>query len=168
MKKINEMSVKELREVAKEMNISGRWDMTKAQLVEAIEKVEAEKKAAEEKAAKKKVAKETKKSKAIKIQRAFVEVAEARKETYRYITITVNNLDEEKASDYVDAVVSKMNEMYDFEGDEGTFNALRCPDFDDEKMSYTDMISFEKCEGHIKEQLKYVGKMMTKAMKALK
>lgn len=163
MKKINEMSVKELREVAKEMNISGRWDMTKAQLVEAIEKVEAEKKVAEEKAAK-----ETKKSKAIKIQRAFVEVAEARKETYRYITITVNNLDEEKASDYVDAVVNKMNEMYDFEGDEGTFNALRCPDFDDEKMSYTDMISFEKCEGHIKEQLKYVGKMMTKAMKALK
>ena len=38
MKKINEMSVKELREVAKELNIAGRWDMTKAQLVEAIEK----------------------------------------------------------------------------------------------------------------------------------
>lgn len=29
MKKINEMSVKELREVAKELNIAGRWDMTK-------------------------------------------------------------------------------------------------------------------------------------------
>lgn len=27
---------KELRELAKEMNISGRWDMTKAQLIEAI------------------------------------------------------------------------------------------------------------------------------------
>ena len=35
MKKINEISVKELREVAKELNIAGRWDMTKAQLVEA-------------------------------------------------------------------------------------------------------------------------------------
>lgn len=44
MKKINEMSVKELREVAKELNIAGRWDMTKAQLVEAIEKIENEKK----------------------------------------------------------------------------------------------------------------------------
>ena len=42
MKKINEMSVKELREVAKELNIAGRWDMTKAQLVEAIEKIENE------------------------------------------------------------------------------------------------------------------------------
>lgn len=30
MKKINEMSVKELHEVAKELNIAGRWDMTKA------------------------------------------------------------------------------------------------------------------------------------------
>lgn len=196
MKKINEMSVKELREVAKEMNISGRWDMTKAQLVEVIEKIENEKKAAkqvnkehklvpmpgtedhdwgkkaagviETAKADKKVKDKTAVEKAMRVQRAFVEVAEARKETYRYITITVNNLDEEKASDYVDAVVSKMNEMYDFEGNEGTFNVLRCPDFDDEKMSYTDMISFEKCEGHIKEQLKYVGKMMTKAMKALK
>ena len=27
---------KELRELAKEMNISGRWDMTKGQLIEAI------------------------------------------------------------------------------------------------------------------------------------
>lgn len=48
MKKINEMSVKELREVAKELNIAGRWDMTKAQLVEAIEKIENEKKAAKQ------------------------------------------------------------------------------------------------------------------------
>lgn len=43
MKKINEMSVKELREVAKGYNVAGRWDMTKAQLVEAIEKIENEK-----------------------------------------------------------------------------------------------------------------------------
>lgn len=46
MKKINEMSVKELREVAKGYNVAGRWDMTKAQLVEAIEKIENEKAAA--------------------------------------------------------------------------------------------------------------------------
>lgn len=46
MKKINEMSVKELREVAKGYNAAGRWDMTKAQLVEAIEKIENEKAAA--------------------------------------------------------------------------------------------------------------------------
>ncbi len=30
-------TVKELREIAKELNITGRWNMTKAQLIEAIE-----------------------------------------------------------------------------------------------------------------------------------
>ena len=152
------MSVKELREVAKELNIAGRWDMNKTQLIEAIEKVEVEKKAAEKK--------ETKKEHAVRIQREFVEVAEARKETYRYITITVKNLEEKAASDYVDAVVAKMNEMYEFEDGEGTYKALGCPAVED--ASYTDMISFEKHTGKIKEQLKYVGKLMTKAIKALK
>ena len=36
MKNLNEMNVKELREVAKELNIAGRWDMNKCQLIEAI------------------------------------------------------------------------------------------------------------------------------------
>lgn len=105
MKKINEMSVKELREVAKELNIAGRWDMTKAQLVEAIEKIENEKKAA------KQVKKESSKEKAMRIQRAFVEVGDTRKEAYRYITITVKNAEESKAADYIDAVYAKMQEM---------------------------------------------------------
>lgn len=102
MKKINEMSVKELREVAKELNIAGRWDMTKAQLVEAIEKIENEKKVA------KQVKKESNKEKAMRIQRAFVEVGDTRKEAYRYITITVKNAEESKAADYIDAVCAKM------------------------------------------------------------
>ena len=123
MKKINEMSVKELREVAKELNIAGRWDMTKAQLVEAIEKIENEKKAA------KQVKKESNKEKAMRIQRAFVEVGDTRKEAYRYITITVKNAEESKAADYIDAVCAKMQEMD--EEFEAEYTALRCPDYDE-------------------------------------
>lgn len=37
------LTVKELREVAKNLNISGRWDMIKAQLIEAITRAEGEK-----------------------------------------------------------------------------------------------------------------------------
>lgn len=160
MKKINEMSVKELREVAKELNIAGRWDMTKAQLVEAIEKIENEKKAA------KQVKKESNKEKAMRIQRAFVEVGDARKEAYRYITITVKNAEESKAADYIDAVCAKMQEMD--EEFEAEYTALRCPDYDEATKSYTDMISFTKAAGKIAVQRQYVGKLMTKAMAALK
>lgn len=160
MKKINEMSVKELREVAKELNIAGRWDMTKAQLVEAIEKIENEKKAA------KQVKKESNKEKAMRIQRAFVEVGDARKEVYRYITITVKNAEESKAAEYIDAVCAKMQEMD--EEFEAEYTALRCPDYDEATKSYTDMISFTKAAGKIAIQRQYVGKLMTKAMAALK
>lgn len=38
--KYSEMTVKELREKAKGLNISGRWDMTKLQLIEAITRAE--------------------------------------------------------------------------------------------------------------------------------
>lgn len=160
MKKINEMSVKELREVAKELNIAGRWDMTKAQLVEVIEKIENEKKAA------KQVKKESNKEKAMSIQRAFVEVGDTRKEAYRYITITVKNAEESKAADYIDAVCAKMQEMD--EEFEAEYTALRCPDYDEATKSYTDMISFTKAAGKIAVQRRYVGKLMTKAMAALK
>lgn len=160
MKKINEMSVKELREVAKELNIAGRWDMTKAQLVEAIEKIENKKKAA------KQVKKESNKEKAMRIQRAFVEVGDARKEAYRYITITVKNAEESKAADYIDAVCAKMREMD--EEFEAEYTALRCPDYNEATKSYTDMISFTKAAGKIAVQRQYVGKLMTKAMAALK
>ena len=160
MKKINEMSVKELREVAKESNIAGRWDMTKAQLVEAIEKIENEKKAA------KQVKKESNKEKAMRIQRAVVEVGDIRMEAYRYITITVKNAEESKAADYIDAVCAKMQEMD--EEFEAEYTALRCPDYDEATKSYTDMISFTKAAGKIAVQRQYVGKLMTKAMAALK
>lgn len=46
MKEYAELTVKELRDKAKILNISGRWDMTKPQLIEAI--VRAEKKESEE------------------------------------------------------------------------------------------------------------------------
>lgn len=160
MKKINEMSVKELRKVAKELNIAGRWDMTKAQLVEAIEKIENEKKAA------KQVKKESNKEKAMRVQRAFVEVGDARKEAYRYIAITVKNAEESKAADYINAVCAKMQEMD--EEFEAEYSALRCPDYDEATKSYTDTISFTKAAGKIAAQRQYVGKLMTKAMAALK
>lgn len=164
MKTMKEMSVKELREVAKEYGIAGRWDMNKTQLIEAIEKVEAEKAAA--KAAKapkaKKAKKESTKSNAMRIQRAFVEVGAGRKEIYRYITITVKNLDEDAAAEYIDKVCAKMTEMDSEYGCK--FQALRCPDYDEEAKTYTDTISFEKAVGKIGAQRQYTGKLMTKAM----
>lgn len=194
MKKINEMSVKELREVAKELNIAGRWDMTKAQLVEAIEKIENEKEAEKQvnkehklvpmpgtedpdwgkKAAgiietaktEEKVKAKTAIEKAMRVQRAFVEVGDTRKEAYRYITITVKNVEESKATEYIDAVCAKMQEMD--EEFEAEYTALKCPDYDEATKSYTDMISFTKAAGKIAVQRQYVGKLMTKAMAALK
>lgn len=41
MKDLQSKTVKELRELAKEKNISGRWDMTKQQLIEALEETDA-------------------------------------------------------------------------------------------------------------------------------
>ena len=41
-------TVKQLREIAKQMNISGRWDMNKTQLVEAIIKADLEKESSDE------------------------------------------------------------------------------------------------------------------------
>lgn len=172
MKKIEamvNMSVKELRQVAKDLDIAGRWDMTKAQLIEAIEKANAEKAAAEAKAAeaeKKAEKKVVKKSDAMRVQRAFIEVGAARKEAYRYITITVKNVSEAEASEYVDKVCAKMTEMDTEFG--SNFNALRCPDVDEEAKTYTDMIAFEKAAGKIAFQRRYVGKLMTKAIAALK
>lgn len=39
-KKYSEMTVKELREIAKELDIKGRWDMTKTELINAIMQAE--------------------------------------------------------------------------------------------------------------------------------
>jgi hypothetical protein len=43
MPNYEKLTVKELREVAKELNIKGRWDMTKTQLIEAITGAESQK-----------------------------------------------------------------------------------------------------------------------------
>ena len=45
----------------------------------------------------------------MKVQRAFVAAGEARKEVYRYITITIKNVDEHQAGDYIDAVCSRLS-----------------------------------------------------------
>lgn len=167
MKKIEamvNMSVKELRQVAKDLEIAGRWDMNKTQLIEAIEKVNAEKATAE--AAAKAEKKARKESNAMKIQRAFIEVGEARKQVYRYITITVKNATEEEAAQYIEKVCAKMTEMD--EEFQVKYEACRVPDVDEETKSYTDMIAFEKAAGQIAAQRRYVGKLMTNAMAALK
>ena len=65
---------------------------------------------------------------------------------------------------YIDGVCAKMQELED--EFKCNYNALRCPDVDGD--SYTDMISFEKAEGKIAQQRSYVGKLMTRAMAALK
>lgn len=43
MNEMNNLTCKELREIAKSYGIAGRWDMTKQQLIEAIMKHEGEK-----------------------------------------------------------------------------------------------------------------------------
>lgn len=50
--KLLTMKVKELRDEAKKLNISGRWDMTKNELVEAILRAEVISESAEENSAK--------------------------------------------------------------------------------------------------------------------
>lgn len=175
MKNLNEMSVKELREIAKEKNIAGRWDMTKTQLIEAIEKVNeqeapvkevaaAETTKVEEKAEAKKEKIKKAAEKAMKVQRAFVEAGEARKEAYRYITVTIKNANESQAASYIESVCVKMTEL-DSEF-HSTYKAMNTPDVHDG--IYTDTISFEKAKGHIAIQRNYVGKLMTKAMAAIK
>lgn len=177
MKNLNEMSVKELREIAKEKNIAGRWDMTKPQLIEAIEKIDKEQETTtevvnesqeEEKVEEKAEAKEVKvkkaAEKAMKVQRAFVEAGEARKEAYRYITVTIKNVNESQAASYIESVCVKMTEL-DSEF-HSTYKAMNTPDMHDGV--YTDTISFEKAKGHIAIQRNYVGKLMTKAMAAIK
>lgn len=42
MSSLVEKNCKELRDMAKELNISGRWDMSKSQLIEAIESAQKE------------------------------------------------------------------------------------------------------------------------------
>lgn len=169
MKKIEMMSVKELREVAKNLEIAGRWDMNKTQLIEAIEKRNAEKAATEAEVAAKAAKAEKKarkESNAMKVQRAFIEVGEARKQVYRYITITVKNATEAEAADFIEKVCTKMTEMD--EEFQVKYEACRVPDVDEESKSYTDMIAFEKVSGQIAAQRRYVGKLMTRAMAALK
>lgn len=39
MKKLNEMTVADLRNMAKELNVKGGWNMTKGQLIKAIEEI---------------------------------------------------------------------------------------------------------------------------------
>lgn len=141
--------------------------MNKTKLIEAIEKRNAEKAAAEAAAKAEKTEKKARKeSNVMKIQRAFIEVGEARKQVYRYITITVKNVTEEEAAKYIESVCAKMTEMD--EEFQVKYEACRVPDIDEETKSYTDMIAFEKVAGQIAAQRHYVGKLMTKAMAALK
>lgn len=48
MQNLREMKVAELRDLAKELGITGRWDMNKTQLIEAIESLQKNNKSSEE------------------------------------------------------------------------------------------------------------------------
>ena len=103
MKKLNEMSVKELREVAKELEIPGRWDMNKTQLIEKItEKQEAKK------VSKAKIKKEVKKS--MKIKRYFIDAKSNKGDENAYIFIKISNVSSEEAFEYVNKLCKNMSE----------------------------------------------------------
>ena len=160
MKKLNEMTSKELKAMAKDAKVKNWWNLKKEELVNELEKIEAAKKVT------KKEKKATKKAKkAIKVQREFVKVGEERNKEFGYIGMAVKSEDKEKAVIYAEELVKEMNEMYSF-GDEGAaeFTLLGCPD---DTEGYADTISFKKDKGHIAEQRLYVGKLMTEAMKKL-
>lgn len=160
MKKLNEMTSKELKAMAKDAKVKNWWNLKKEELVNELEKIEAAKKATKKE---KKAIKKAKK--AIKVQREFVKVGEERNKEFGYIGMAVKSENKEKAVIYAEELVKEMNEIYDF-GTEGAaeFTLLGCPD---DTEGYADTISFKKDKGHIAEQRLYVGKLMTEAMKKL-
>lgn len=164
MKKINEMTSKELKAMAKEAKVKNWWNLKKLELVAELEKIEEAKKVDKKKSIKKPVKKATKK--AIKVQREFVKVGEDRRTEFGYISVAVKSEDKEKALIYAEELVREMNEMYSFgtNDDKANFTLLQCADTDE---GYSDTISFIKDKGHIAEQRLYVGKLMTEAMKEL-
>lgn len=161
MKKLNEMTSKELKAMAKDAKVKNWWNLKKEELVNELEKIEEAKKAT------KKEKKATKKAKkAIKVQREFVKVGEDRNKEFGYISMAVKCDDWKKGSEYAEQLVGIMNEMYEFgtNGEDANFTVLGCPDTDE---GYADTISFIKDKGHIAEQRLYIGKLMTEAMKKL-
>jgi hypothetical protein len=164
MKKLNEMTSKELKAMAKDAKVKNWWNLKKEELIAELEKIEAAKK--EKKAAKKEKKESKRVKKAIKVQREFVKVGEDRRDKFGYISISVKCDDWKKGSEYAEALVKKMNEMYEFgtNGEDANFTVLGCPDTEG---GYTDTISFIKDKGHVADQRLYVGKLMTEAMKKM-
>ena len=105
--------------------------------------------------------------KPMRVQRVFALVGSTRKETNRYIIIMLSNVKEKQAAEqFVSAICNKMTEMdKEFKN---TYKPLRKPEIDEEEETYTDLISYEKAEGKMSIQRQYVGKLMTRAMAALK
>lgn len=103
----------------------------------------------------------------VKIQRVFTLVGDTRNETNRYIIIRVSNMKTEKeAESIVNAICKKMTEMDNVF--KLSYKPVKKPEIDKEENAYTDLISYEKVTGQIALQRQYVGKLMTRAMAALK
>lgn len=157
MKKLNEMSVKELREIAKELEIPGRWDMNKTKLIEKItEKQEVKK------SSKSKTKKEVKKS--MKVKRYFIDAKSNKGDENAYIFIKISNVSSEEALEYVNKLCKNMSEA------DKEFNTVYslCEGWIlDENSGFTGKISFKREKGLIAYQRLYVGKLMTVEMHKL-
>lgn len=136
--------------------VGKNWKMSEEQLREMLREIE------EEKAAKE----ANKKTQKLKVQREFAKVKNELDDNFRHIVIAVKGIDTGKAAEYVDELCKKMTEMdNEFKCE---YKALKCPDIDEESMSYVDMIAFPKEKGIVAAQRKHVGKLMTEALIALK
>lgn len=155
MKKLNEMSVKELREIAKELEIPGRWDMNKTQLIEKItEKQEAKK------SSKSKTKKEVKKS--MKVKRYFIDAKSNKGDENAYIFIKISNVSSEEALEYVNKLCKNMSEA------DKEFNTVYSLDEGGmDETGFVGKISFKREKGLIAYQRLYVGKLMTVEMNKL-
>ena len=136
--------------------------VNKALLEEALKKMNNEVAATVQKEIK-----ETKTENPIKIQRVFTLVGDTRKDSNRYIIIRVSYMETDKqAESLVNTICKKMTELDDQY--KLVYKPVKKPEIDKEEKSYTDLISYEKVSGQIALQRQYVGKLMTKALAALK
>ena len=103
----------------------------------------------------------------MKIKRNFSKAMEEdKKNPHSYINVEIRGLSDDAAANYIDTLCAKMTEMDDVYCCK--YSAVGCPDFNESEKVYFDMVSYKKEVGEIAKQKAYVGKLMTKAITAIK